>query len=69
MEVAEVVGRYPKVLEANVYGIQIPGFDGQAGMVALGVDGGFDISGLYQFCKGKLPSYAIPLFIRIQREM
>lgn len=38
-EVAEVLGEYPGVVEANVYGVQLPGHDGRAGAVALLIDG------------------------------
>jgi acyl-CoA synthetase (AMP-forming)/AMP-acid ligase II len=37
-EVSEVLGRYPGVLEANVYGVQLPGHDGKAGAAALHID-------------------------------
>lgn len=37
-EVADVLGEYPSVVDANVYGIQLPGHDGRAGAVALLVE-------------------------------
>jgi len=37
-EVSEVLGRYPGVIEANVYGVQLPGHDGKAGAAALLLD-------------------------------
>lgn len=37
-EVAEVLGRFPGVLEATVYGVELPGHDGKAGAAALSVD-------------------------------
>lgn len=39
-EVANVLGRFRGVVEANVYGVTIPGHDGRAGCVALFVEGG-----------------------------
>lgn len=39
-EVAEVLGEYSDVVEANVYGVQLPGHDGRAGAVALLVESG-----------------------------
>jgi hypothetical protein len=48
-EVSEVLGRYPGVLEALVYGVGLPGHDGKAGMAAIFVDPAlktFDHSGL-----------------------
>jgi acyl-CoA synthetase (AMP-forming)/AMP-acid ligase II len=45
-EVSEVLGRFPGVLEANVYGVEIPGHDGKAGTAAICIDqalkGSFD---------------------------
>lgn len=37
-EVAEVLGNYPGVVEANVYGVQLPNHDGRAGCAALYLD-------------------------------
>lgn len=34
-EVAEVMGRYALLSEANVYGVEVPGKDGRAGMAAV----------------------------------
>lgn len=34
-EVAEVLGRYPHITEAVVYGVDLPGHDGKAGAAAL----------------------------------
>ncbi|KAJ3396987.1 hypothetical protein HDU92_001278 [Lobulomyces angularis] len=71
MEVAEAISKYPGVGEANVYGIQIPGFDGQPPMVSITPreNEKLDLSNLYSFLKPKLPSYALPLFVRIQKRM
>src|SRR3954454_10164130 len=34
-EVAEVVGKFPGVVEANVYGVALPKHDGRAGCAAI----------------------------------
>ncbi|KAJ4407847.1 hypothetical protein N0V82_009830 [Gnomoniopsis sp. IMI 355080] len=52
-EVADVLGEYPSVVEANVYGIQLPGHDGRAGAVALLVE------------DRKKAEYAVPVFVRL----
>ncbi|PGH01255.1 hypothetical protein AJ80_09039 [Polytolypa hystricis UAMH7299] len=36
-EVSEVLGRFPGVAEANVYGVLVPGHEGRAGCVALSI--------------------------------
>jgi fatty-acyl-CoA synthase len=68
-EVAEVLGRQPGVREANVYGVEVPGADGRAGMASLVVDSSFDLRGFREAIHRELASYARPLFIRLQREM
>lgn len=37
-EVAEVLGRYPGIVEANVYGVALPSHDGRAGCAAIYID-------------------------------
>ncbi|KAK0732406.1 hypothetical protein B0T21DRAFT_291412 [Apiosordaria backusii] len=67
-EVSEVLGKYPGVLDANVYGVELPGHDGKAGTAAVYVDPaikeGFDHQGLLRHARAHLPKYAVPLFIR-----
>jgi fatty-acyl-CoA synthase len=67
--VAEAMMEYPGLIEANVYGVAVPDADGRAGMASIVVDGCFDLSGLRQHLANRLPAYARPLFVRIQREM
>ncbi|KAI0858440.1 fatty acid transporter [Xylaria cubensis] len=67
-EVSEVLGRYPGVSEATVYGISLPGHDGKAGMAAVYVNPeastGFDYGGLLKHARAHLPRYAVPIFLR-----
>jgi len=67
-EVAEIFCQYPGVETANIYGVAIEGTDGRAGMAAITVGDDFDIAGLREFLAGALPSYAVPVFVRIQQE-
>lgn len=65
-EVSEVIGMFPEVQEANVYGVAIPGFEGRAGMAALSFHtSNPDWAGLYAHLTSQLASYAVPLFIRV----
>jgi acyl-CoA synthetase (AMP-forming)/AMP-acid ligase II len=51
-EVSEVLGRYPGVSEATVYGVSLPGHDGKAGMAAIYINtegSTFDYSGLLRY--------------------
>lgn len=68
-EVAEVLSRAKGVVEANVYGVEIPGQEGRAGMAALVTDGCFDPGSLHDQVEAELPSYARPRFLRLQPEM
>jgi fatty-acyl-CoA synthase len=64
-EVAQALTECAGVLEANVYGVAIPGTDGRAGMAALVTDTRFDLAALRAHLKTRLPDYARPLFLRI----
>ena len=66
---AEQLAQAPGVLEANVYGVPVPGQDGKAGMAALTVDDAFDVATLYSRVEKDMPAYAQPMFIRLQRQI
>jgi fatty-acyl-CoA synthase len=65
-EVAAAITAFPDVAEATVYGVPVPGTEGSAGMAALVVDGRLNLSELRKHLARLLPSYARPLFLRIQ---
>jgi hypothetical protein len=54
----------------NVYGVEVPGADGRAGMGALVFDPAvrFDGAALYRHVLDVLPAYAAPIFVRLQDE-
>ena len=66
-----MIGAYPGIDDANVYGIRLPHHDGRAGCVALSLHSGkeLDFRGLAQHLRNVLPKYAVPLFIRITEAM
>lgn len=67
-EVESVLNRFAAIESSAVYGVSIPGADGKAGMAAIQLNadaGQFDVAKLYDDLFGDLPSYAIPLFLRI----
>jgi fatty-acyl-CoA synthase len=68
-EVAAATSACPGVIEANVYGVAVPGADGKAGMAALVVDETFDLAALRRELATRLPAYARPVFIRIASEL
>ena len=65
-EVAAAISAFPGIAEATVYGVRVPGTEGAAGMAALVVDGTLDLAELRKHLARVLPSYARPLFLRIQ---
>jgi fatty-acyl-CoA synthase len=60
-----------QVEEATVFGVEVPGAGGRAGMVALQLKSGaeFDGATLARTAYGHLPPYAVPLFVRIVPEL
>ncbi len=68
-EVAAAISACPGVLEANIYGVAVPGADGKAGMAALVVDDVFDLAAMRGILAEHLPAYARPLFIRLSTEL
>ncbi|KAL2125879.1 hypothetical protein VTI74DRAFT_2368 [Chaetomium olivicolor] len=67
-EVSEALGRYPGVLEANVYDVLLPQHDGKAGAAAIHIDPAlkeaFDHQDFLRHARTHLPRYAVPLFLR-----
>jgi fatty-acyl-CoA synthase len=57
------------VLEVNVFGVPISGMDGKAGMAALVIEAPFDIATLAEYVDRELPSYARPIFVRLQKQI
>ncbi|KAJ4302482.1 long-chain fatty acid transporter fat1 [Collariella sp. IMI 366227] len=72
-EVAETLGLHPAVQEANVYGVELPNHDGRAGCVAIVLDSKQTnaevLASLASHAREKLPRYAVPLFLRVLREV
>lgn len=68
-EVAEALSVIDGIDEANVYGVQVPGTDGRAGMASLVTGPDFDLAALAPRLQRELPDYAVPIFLRLQQEM
>ena len=71
-EVGEILSRYDGVAFCNVYGVAVPGADGRAGMAALTLKPGaatLNLPDFSRFVANALPSYAQPVFLRVQREI
>jgi len=69
-EVAAILNTFTGVEIANVYGVEVPGEAGRAGMAALVLQEGaaFDGRAFYAFAEAHLAAYAAPLFVRLAKE-
>lgn len=66
-EVSECLGLHPRVVEANVYGVEIPHHDGRAGCVAVVLEGKIDDGLMRDLARWveRLPRFARPVFVRV----
>jgi fatty-acyl-CoA synthase len=69
LEVAVALTEFPGIMEADVYGVAVPGADGAAGMAAIVSRGELDFGKFREHLARRLPSYARPVFIRITDHM
>ena len=73
-EVAQVLGMHPDVTEANVYGVEIPHYDGRAGCAAILFRDGVKevgeelLESVAKHAFAGLPKYSVPIFLRAVRE-
>lgn len=70
-QVEGAVGAHHAISEAVVYGVEVPGTDGRAGMAAVTLrpDKEFDGARLATELHRALPEYAVPLFVRVMDEL
>ena len=71
-EVEKVLNIFDQVLLSSVYGVQIPGTDGRAGMAAIVPSSSvndFDVRGLTEHLKQNLPPYGVPIFLRFKSKL
>jgi len=68
-EVTRAIACCPGVIQAVVYGVNVPGVEGKAGMAAILVKEGFDLAALRRRLIAELPDYARPVFVRLCREI
>ena len=70
-EVEGIINQFPGIAESIVYGVQIPHYPGRAGMANLILEEDvikIDLEEFYKFIQTELPTYAIPIFLRISRQ-
>jgi fatty-acyl-CoA synthase len=69
LEVAEALSGCPGVTDMVVYGVEVPGADGRAGMAAITAQPDLNLQALHSLARERLPSYARPVFIRLCRQI
>ena len=67
-EVAAVLSQFEGVTQANVYGVDVPGYDGRAGMASIISETEPDLVKLKALVDKELPLYARPVFLRLSSE-
>ena len=68
-EVESVMSVLVNNCDVVVYGVEVPGCEGRAGMAAIvDTDGSVDMTGLAESLKDRLPAYGVPLFVRLTKE-
>ncbi|XP_006131932.1 long-chain fatty acid transport protein 6 isoform X2 [Pelodiscus sinensis] len=70
-EVSDVIGMLDFIQDANVYGVPVPGHEGNVGMVSvvLKPNRSLDLKQMYEQVVMYLPGYACPIFLRLQEIM
>ncbi|MBP1816628.1 long-chain-acyl-CoA synthetase FadD6 [Mycobacterium sp. OAE908] len=70
-EVEAAISTDPQVEEATVFGVEVEGAGGKAGMAAIQLKEGeeFDGKALAKAAYERLPGYAVPLFVRVVKEL
>ena len=70
-EVENILSQFDGVLDAIVYGVEIPNTNGRAGMAALRLKDGaaLDLEGVSEQLRAQLPDYAVPHFLRLVDEV
>jgi fatty-acyl-CoA synthase len=66
-EVSRALDAFPAVAQSVVYGVEVPGAEGRAGMAALLLRAGevFDGAALFAHLSHALPAFARPAFVRL----
>ncbi len=70
-EVENCISTFPAILDAVVYGVEIPNTNGRAGMANIRLPDGasFDSIAFYEYLNKQLPAFSIPVFLRISQKM
>jgi len=71
-EVEDIITSFEEIDHASVYGVEIPGCEGRAGMASILATvkhDKFDFNNFVKALQNNLPNYALPIFIRFLSEL
>jgi citronellyl-CoA synthetase len=69
-EVESILSAFPSIKICSVYGVAIPHTDGKAGMITIVLnENKFEIENFSKYVLENLPSYAVPMFLRITQNL
>jgi citronellyl-CoA synthetase len=71
-EVGEIINGFDQVKFCNIFGVEIPGADGRAGMASITLNDevhSLDLDRFSIYVRDVLPSYAVPVFLRIDEDI
>jgi citronellyl-CoA synthetase len=70
-EVENCISQYSAVTDVIVYGVEVPETNGRAGMAAIWLKEGenFNPQEFYDYVQLALPPFALPLFVRVAKEV
>ncbi|XP_045156370.2 long-chain fatty acid transport protein 2-like [Mercenaria mercenaria] len=74
VEVSSVLSKLDVIQDANVYGVEIPGTEGRAGMASIHLEDNIRftpdvLKDIFRHAAEHLPRYARPMFLRFPREV
>jgi citronellyl-CoA synthetase len=71
LEVENIINMFADIEMCSVFGVEIPKHDGKAGMAAIKLkpSSEFKPKEFEIFVINRLPSYSIPIFVRVQKEL
>ena len=68
-EIENTASKIIKNLQVACYGVEIPGAEGRAGMIAIVHQDDIDLAELCRELQEQLPTYAVPLFVRVVEKL
>ena len=68
-EIENTISKIIKNVEVACYGVEIPGAEGRAGMIAIVHQDDINLADLSRELQERLPTYAVPLFVRLVKQL